>query len=183
MLMLLVWGFASTKALSWSSAFGFSWRQGRGAVRQGLIGYTAVFPWVFGLLWLIAWLCQRFGIEPPVEPIHELLFLEHNPVVVGLTVALACVWGPIAEELFFRGVVFSALRQKTSRLLAMTMSGGLFALAHTNFIGFLPILLLGAFLADLYERTGSLWASIAVHMVHNTFLIGLAFILKELLAG
>jgi len=57
---------------------------------------------------------------------------------------------------------------------AMLLSGALFSLVHTNVIGFVPILVLGCFLADLYERTGSLGAPIAIHMLHNTFLLGIA---------
>jgi hypothetical protein len=135
-----------------------------------------------GLLWLIMVVCERFGIQPPLEPIHELLFLERSPLVLGLTLALACVVGPFVEELFFRGVLFTALRTRTSRVAAMAISGGAFALAHTNVVGFLPILLLGCLLADCYERTGSLWASVVVHSFHNSLLIGVALTLKALLS-
>jgi membrane protease YdiL (CAAX protease family) len=122
-------------------------------------------------------------LEPPVEPIHELLFLEQRPLVLGLTLALACVVGPIVEEIFFRGVLYAALRPRTSRLWAMVISGSFFALVHTNPVGFVPILLLGCLLADVYERTGSLAASITVHMLHNALLIGLGLATKQLLTS
>ena len=181
--LLIVWGFASTKQLTLSSAFGVSWRKAPGAIGQGVLGYAAVFPWIMGLLWLIATICQWVGLEPPVEPIHELLFLEQRPLVLALTLLLACVVGPVAEEVLFRGVLFAALRSRTSRLWAMVASGSLFAVVHTNPVGFVPILLLGCVLADLYERTGSLLASIAVHILHNTLLIGLGLTVKQLLTS
>ena len=106
--------------------------------------------------------------------------MEDRAGVVALTALLACVVGPVVEEVLFRGVLFSAVRTQTSRLVAMLISGGLFSALHTNLIGFLPILVLGCLLADLYERTGSLLSCISVHIVHNTLLMSFALILKAL---
>jgi len=136
---------------------------------------------MMALLWGIVSTSQRLGIEPPIEPIHELLFMDQPRLVLGLTVVLSCLIGPVAEEFFFRGVLFTAVRRHTSRTVAMLASGAAFAMAHTNVLGFLPIVLLGCLLADLYERTGSLVAPIAVHVVHNSLLVGLALTLKALL--
>ena len=187
--LLVVAGMAAAKsvslakALGWphASARGWSWRSARRAVRVGLTGYVALVPWILGLLWLILTICQRLGIEPPMEPIQELLFLEGRPAVVAMTVVLACVVGPVVEEVLFRGILFSAVRTQTSRLVAMLISGGIFSALHTNLVGFLPILVLGCLLADLYERTGSLLSCISVHIVHNVVLMGFGLILKALL--
>ena len=179
-LILFVWGFASSRHVPLSSTLGLSWRAGPRAIWHGLVTYVTVFPWIFGLLWLLSQLCQWFAIQPPTEPIQELLFEQHESAIVGLTVALSCVAGPIAEEIFFRGIVFTALRRHTSRVLAMLVSASVFSAAHTNAVGFVPILLLGCVLAYVYERTGSLWSSIAVHIVHNSFLVGLALTMKAL---
>ena len=101
--------------------------------------------------------------------------------MVGLLVVLSCVIGPIAEELFFRGVLFAAARQHLSRGWAILASGAAFSLIHTNPVGFLPILVIGSLLAYLYERTGSLAAPIAVHMLHNTFLMSIGLIVRRLM--
>lgn len=181
-LVLLAWGFVSSKGRSLGSALGLSIHHSLRAMEQAIVAYITAFPWLMGLLWLTMVACERFGIQPPLEPIHELLFLERSPVVLGLTLTLACVVGPFVEEIFFRGVLFTALRKHTSRLMAMVISGSAFAAAHTNLVGFLPILLLGCLLADCYERTGSLWASIVAHIFHNSLLIGVALTLKALLS-
>ncbi len=178
-LVLTVCGFASARALSVRMALGLSRRRVAGAITQGLRGYVTLFPWIFGLLWILIQLCQRFGIQPPLEPIQELLF-EERGIIVGLTVVLACLVGPVVEEIFFRGVLFPALRTRMSRVVAMLISGSMFAAVHTNPIGFLPIVILGCLLADLYERTGSLFSPIAVHMVHNALLVGLGLTFKAL---
>ena len=179
-LVLIIWGFAIAKATSLGAAMGLSGRRGIRAVMQGLRGYAMIFPWVFGLWGVIVTVCQMLGIQPPVEPVQELLFMAEQPWVVWLTGLLACLVGPIVEELFFRGVLFPAIRAHTSRIIAIAASGALFALVHTNWIGFLPIALLGCLLADVYERTGSLWGPITVHMLHNTLLVGMGLTLRAL---
>lgn len=171
---------AAGKGKSIRSAFGLSMSRYSEAVSTGFRGYVAVFPWLFLLLAVIVEASRRMGWKPPVEPIQQLLFQEQRPVVLGMTIVLACVIGPIAEELFFRGVLYGALRQRLSRLFAILVSGAMFSLLHTNMIGFLPIMLLGCLLAYLYERTGSLASPLAVHIVHNTFLMSLSLMFRQL---
>ncbi|MBI3324044.1 MAG: CPBP family intramembrane metalloprotease [Candidatus Omnitrophica bacterium] len=179
--VLVVWAFAASRSTGLPRLLGISRRGAAHAIRQGIVGYAAIFPWVFGLLWVVVRLCQAIGIEPPVEEIHRLLFEQHGGPVLGLTLLLACVVGPIVEELLFRGLLFAALRSRVSRWMAILISGALFAAVHTNVVGFLPIMALGCFLAALYERTGSLLSPIAVHVVHNTLLVGIGLCIKELL--
>jgi membrane protease YdiL (CAAX protease family) len=112
---------------------------------------------------------------------QQILFSIQEPRVLVLVMILACVIGPIAEELFFRGVIFGALRRKTGRWAAMAISGAAFALVHTNVVGFVPIMALGCLLADFYDRTGMLLSPIAVHIVHNTLLMSLAIVFRQFL--
>jgi len=181
LVIMIVLAFAATRRRVLFSLFGRTWRNARAAIAQSVRGYVTLFPWIFSLLWFLVTACERLGIQPPVEPIHELLFVRQERWILALTVLLACVIGPIAEELFFRGVIFSAVRRYGSRLTAMLVSGGLFAAVHTNLVGFVPILLLGCLLAERYERSGSLAGPIAVHMLHNTLLIGLGLTIRAVL--
>ena len=172
--------FAAGKGREVWTALGFSMRKLKQAVRVGFRGYLALFPWIFLLLMGMVELSQSIGFKPPLEPIHELIFEEHRSGVLGLTVLLACLVGPVAEELFFRGIVYAMIRRRTNRFLAMAASGALFSLTHTNWLGFLPIMVFGCLLADLYERTGSLLSPMAVHILHNTFLMSLALVVRQL---
>lgn len=181
--VLTVAAFALGKGLSVRRLFSGSARHLARSIGVGLRSYVMAFPWIFALLFLIAQVARWCGFTPPAEPMQELIFQEHRPLVLGLTVVLACVIGPLAEECFFRGVVYPAIRGRTSVRRAMLLSGGLFALVHTNWVGFLPILLLGVLLAYVYERTGSLMSSLAVHIVHNTMLIGVAMTVRSLSAS
>ena len=181
LVVAVVWALAASKTRAPAGWFGLSRQTAPGAITQALTAYVGCFPWIFGLLWLVVRIANRLGIEPSMEAIHELLFVEGRTLTVALTVVLACVIGPVAEEMFFRGVVFATLRRSTSRTVAMLVSSSLFAAMHTNLIAFIPILALGCVLAHLYERSGSLAGPMVVHMVHNTFLVGLGLTARELL--
>lgn len=178
LVILVVWAFAAKHTDPAPVFFGPPGRRLR-TVRESLMTYVACFPWMFGLLWAALMAAAALGIEPQVEAIHELLFVEDRPQTLILTVVLACVVGPIAEECLFRGVVFGVLRRHASRGLAILASSALFAAMHTNLVGFLPIFALGALLAVLYERSGSLAGPIGVHMLHNTFLVGIGLTARE----
>lgn len=180
LLLLLVAAFATASGVRLGAMFGLSRSRAIDAIRQSLARYVTAVPWIFLVLIVMASLAQRLGLQPPIEPIHELIFGERRPALIAATIVLACVAGPIAEELLFRGLLFSALRVRCSRVWAMLLSGSLFAAVHTNLIGFVSITLLGMLLADCYERTGSLAGPIAVHVVHNSALMALALTLKAL---
>ncbi|MBI4598123.1 MAG: CPBP family intramembrane metalloprotease [Candidatus Omnitrophica bacterium] len=180
---LMILSFAAGKGRSVWATFGLTGPIAGPAMTIGLRSYMTAFPWLFGLLWLVAQVVEALGIKQPIEPIQELVFREQRPFVLGLTVVLACTVGPIVEELFFRGVLYTAIRQRTSRLIGMLASAAIFALLHTNVVGFLPIVALGCVLAYLYERTGSLAASLAVHVLHNSFLISTAMVFRHMMSA
>ena len=81
----------------------------------------------FGLFLASGWGCVGSGLGLPdsaantgedpkrFDEIQELIFEEPRAGILALTVLLACVVGPVAEELFFRGLLFSTLRRRMSR--------------------------------------------------------------------
>lgn len=83
-----------------------------------------------------------------------------NTLVIG-------VWGPFAEEIFFRGFVLAAMLPVVGALRATLISAGIFALAHFNLGTMLPIFVTGILLAWLYIKTRSLWPSITAHAAQN----------------
>lgn len=177
--IVAVLAFAVNKPPSRWALLKHSRRRLRSSIKTGLRSYVTLFPWLILLLMIISGVARAIGFQPPLEPIHRLLFLEERTSVLVLTGLLACVIGPIAEEFFFRGVVYGAIRSRTPRMVAMLISGGLFAVTHTNLMGFLPIGVLGCLLAYLYERTGTLVASITVHVFHNSLLLAFAMIFRH----
>ena len=63
-------------------------------------------------------------------PVFRVLTLVHQPVELAAIAVLVGVIVPIGEELFFRGLVFGALRRRMNRHLAAFLSALFFAAAH-----------------------------------------------------
>lgn len=115
---------------------------------------------------LISWLIRRLGGEPP--PVQESLQAALQDPGYGLVLAVAVVVGaPVAEELFFRGLLFQALRRSVPLWPAMGLSGLAFALSHIEPLAIVILLPVGMFFAWVFHRTGSLLVPIAAHAAFN----------------
>jgi CAAX protease family protein len=88
-----------------------------------------------------------------------------------------CV-APIAEEFFFRGFFYRALRSRWSVLGAAAIDGLLFGVIHYDFSGadalliLPPLAILGFTFCLVYERTGSIYPTIAMHSFNNAIAFG-----------
>jgi uncharacterized protein len=90
---------------------------------------------------------------------------------------VVCV-APIAEEFFFRGFFYRALRSRWSVLGAAAIDGLLFGVIHYDFSGadalliLPPLAVLGFIFCLVYERTGSIYPTIALHALNNAIAFG-----------
>ncbi|HEX2981410.1 MAG TPA: type II CAAX endopeptidase family protein [Anaerolineaceae bacterium] len=88
------------------------------------------------------------------------------------TLLLAGILVPIAEELFFRGALYTWLRSRMAPWVAMLLSAGLFGLGHADtFAVVISSFVLGIINAWLFERSRTLWAPITVHIVNNSLAV------------
>jgi len=112
-------------------------------------------------------LLRLLGLEAgrPRPTLPEELF--HQPLTVALAGVLAVVFAPLAEETFFRGFLFAALRHRWGFLRAALLSGFLFALPHADPGSLIPITGVGIVLAGAYAYSGSLWSAISSHALFN----------------
>jgi uncharacterized protein len=135
-----------------------------------------VLAWIGStvVLYLVAELLTRLGQPPPVGPAEQAIALLDPWIVVVAVV----IFAPIAEELFFRGIVFNAWRREAGRVVAYVGSAALFSLIHVSLVSLLPIFLLGLALAWVYERTGSLLAPIVMHATVNGISVAFALALR-----
>ncbi|NYE30632.1 hypothetical protein HDE78_003607 [Rhodanobacter sp. K2T2] len=78
---------------------------------------------------------------------------------------------PLIEEIFFRGVLFKALLERSSAMTAILIQAILFALLHLELSRILYLFLLGVFLGILVKKTSSLIPSMLVHILINTMAI------------
>lgn len=119
-------------------------------------------------------------IQPEQEDItRELGYGEGVLASVGAGL-LIVVAAPLTEEVFFRGFLFAGLRRGLPFALAAAISAGIWGLFH--FTGadtwgvVLQLSVFGVILAWLYERTGSIWPPISMHLFNNA--IAFAFLVS-----
>jgi membrane protease YdiL (CAAX protease family) len=92
-------------------------------------------------------------------------------------VMVICI-APVAEELFFRGFFFKALRTRYSVLAAAGIDGLVFGIIHYDFSGtsmlliLPPLAFLGFMFCLVYEKTGSIVPTIGLHAFNNTIAFG-----------
>lgn len=152
-------------------------------LRIGLTGYVAVLPLFLLTLVGLVVVVQIFAYEPPPHPLVEVfLEEERSPAILAYSVFLACVAGPVLEEIFFRGFCYPALKKRWGVGWGLVLSAAFFSAIHQNLFAFLPVFILGLGLGYLYEKRGSLIPSIALHVVHNSVFILYFFLAKEILS-
>lgn len=82
---------------------------------------------------------------------------------------------PFIEELLVRGFLYTGLKNKLPMIWAVLITGTLFAVAHLQagsgvsllWVAAIDTFILSTVLIYLKEKTGSLWASIGLHMLKN----------------
>lgn len=136
---------------------------------------------VLGVLAQVPATAVEQGIEviwpmPEEEKLRRLALFQHENMLhaVALVLVVACLV-PLAEEVFFRGAVYGALRRSNrSSLRAATITSIGFALCHFDLRLLLPIALVAAILGFVRATSGSLLPGLAVHVGFNaTTMVGL----------
>lgn len=85
---------------------------------------------------------------------------------------------PLVEELFFRAVIFTLLRQRMRLAYAAVISSAIFAVGH-DVGSWIPVFVLGVGLAVLYDRRHSLWTNALAHGAVNAISFALLFVIPE----
>jgi membrane protease YdiL (CAAX protease family) len=154
-------------------------RNAADAVLSG-IGWGVV-AWIGARLvaYVVYVVFEALGLDPAPQAAERALAVI-DPV---LTVLAIVVLAPIAEEIFFRGVIFNAFLREGGRRWAFLGSSALFAVIHLSLVAAIPIFLLGLALAWVYERTNNLLAPIVMHMVVNGASVILALLVRYEVIG
>lgn len=144
----------------------------------GVFGYISLTPVLLAALLMTIIFVNLFRYEPTPQPILELFLEEEKlPILIYLSIFVS-IAGPVVEEIFFRSFLYNAIKKESNVKWAILISAILFSFLHGHVVGFLPILILGIFLAYLYEKTGSLIPSITVHIIHNLIMLSFVFLIK-----
>jgi membrane protease YdiL (CAAX protease family) len=103
-----------------------------------------------------------------VQPHQEDIADGFGPIPVQIL--LIVVAAPISEEICFRGMLYGGLRERLPRLAAALLAGLVFGGLHalTGVTAVPPLVFFGFVLALLFEKTGSIWPCILLHMLNNS---------------
>ncbi len=124
-------------------------------------GYVLLLILFFMILYAInpSILEQKQDVALAIEKIKGLKLLF---MVIGVAILT-----PIAEELFFRGLLLSLYAKKTKFLLGIFVGALLFGLAHWQLNVSVDTFLFGVALGLLTWQTESIYPAIILHMFKN----------------
>ena len=179
-LLVLLGGFLREHQTSWSEAFGFKSRWPL-ALFAGIVLACVFTPIAWKLQEFSAWLMTRLHVQPQLQQVVQTLESDraaHARLVFG---AITLLIVPVAEEAFFRGILYTWVKAIGYPRLALWGSSILFAAVHANLAGFLPFTLLALLLVALYERTGNLLAPVAAHTLFNAANLARFYLLEHTL--
>jgi len=146
-----------------------------GLGRSLLIGLALAVPaWIVAqlLATLAAVVLQGLGFSPDLG-VAETVIERGDPTVILLAFLVVA---PVAEETFFRGVVFNAWEREHGTWAAVVGSAALFAVIHTSLFALVPIFALGIALALVYRSSRSLVATMAMHAGFNAISVTIALL-------
>ena len=141
---------------------------------RSIVGFFVVIPGV--LLLMLGTIMLLQVVRPEWIKLHSILtFLpQAAPIWRVVAVVTAVVLAPVAEEMFFRGLLQSMLKRRLHgrAWVAILIASAVFAIAHINQPQAIPSLfLLSVALGYNYERTGRLTGPILMHAIFNGVMI------------
>ena len=117
---------------------------------------------IFGALVLLADLSSRLFLPGGLLP---LLLVKQHFAAPLLFLLVGCLVGPFVEELFFRGLLYSWVRQRLGAPTVIAITSVLFASLHGRIS---PVQLTGGILfAVLFEWRKNIWPPLVVHVLGN----------------
>jgi membrane protease YdiL (CAAX protease family) len=141
----------------------------RHGLKKGLIWSAG-----FGLVTFFGFIVLSLVDIDPLTLIHTPLKGKGNEIV--LLFFIGGLVAPIAEEVFFRGILYGFFR-RWGVLLALILTTAIFVLAHPVFSG-IPVTQMvgGVIFALAYEIEGSLMVPITIHVLGNMAIFTLSLI-------
>jgi uncharacterized protein len=144
-------------------------------------------PWLKALGWMViafvafyivtaAWVAIVGG-DPDDDKLPQELGVDRSTIALLAVAFLVSVVAPIAEEFFFRGFFYGALRNWRGVLPAAIITGLVFGGIHagSSEVEFLlPLAVFGFLLCILRERTGSLYPCVVLHCANNSLAFGVS---------
>ena len=154
---------ARSRGLSWPEQMG--WRMRPVDVPLGIAIGVLMQLVVLPLLYLpILEVFEDLDVEAPARELTEMAV---SPLEVATLVFMTVVAAPITEEVFFRGLLQGALRDRFGPVRAVVISSLAFAVVHFQLVQFPALLVIGIVHGLLVLATRRLGAALWSHTAFN----------------
>jgi membrane protease YdiL (CAAX protease family) len=175
MLVMCVW--VRYPLVEW---LGLRWPKWRSVFWQTPLALFAVWALMIAvsLSGYLDWL-TGLGVETSQDSVR-LLKESDDPAVLALMAVAAVLVAPVCEEVVFRGYLYPAMKHHSGPVCAAMVSALVFSAAHGSLAAILPLFILGLVFVWLYEKSGSIWAPIALHFAFNSATVLLQFLIRWL---
>ena len=116
--------------------------------------------------------------QPLENPQLDFLLPEGlSALSAFLMIILAGIIAPFGEELLFRGVLYTFIRERWGIWVGVFASALIFGLIHGDLAVGLTAFILGIVTALVFEYSKSLWTAVIVHAINNSLKIVLLYLL------
>lgn len=110
---------------------------------------------------------------------NKLLDVQSLGMMIFMVLVVGVLTG-MGEEIFFRaGLLGTMLHGKVNKHLAVWAVAIVFSAIHLQFFGFVPRILLGAWLGYLLVWTGEVWTPIIAHALNNGSIVLVTYLAKQ----
>lgn len=161
---LFVIGFLRMREMNVGEVFGLRRVRWWPEIGVALVGLLAVYPLVSLTSWIVR---NEMGDSAAGDATVEFLKNTRDPGTLIAAGVLVVLIAPCIEELLFRGLLFGVAKRYAGRLAAAIATSVLFAAIHLSPASWAPLFFLSLAFTLGYERTGSLWTPVLMHMLFN----------------
>ncbi len=149
-------------------------REVKATFKDLFVQSIVVFTICIGMIYASNIIFSYLRVEPKLLSSIGLTFDDANLSNI-LYVFMLLVATPLIEEYAFRGVLIHSL-SKYGKGFAMYMSALIYALAHLNFVEFIPAFAMAYLLGKISLRYRSIVPTIIIHILFNGFIYALCVI-------
>ena len=120
---------------------------------------------------LDSWSSFLFPVMRELRGGEASLLTAHAPARAALVVFAVSITPAICEETLFRGWLQRTIRRTLPAVPSIAITGVVFALFHMSPLSIVALAFVGFYLGYLFERSGTLFASMTAHCLYNLTII------------
>ena len=132
-----------------------------GLALAGVFGYLAFSAILTALFSVFPW----FNLTENQPLLYSTLISPLNKVFAAIALV---VFGPILEEVIYRGLIYGKLRKKHSLITSILIVSILFGFLHGQWNVGVDVFALSVVACLMRETTGTIYAGIILHILKNT---------------